>query len=190
MMHCANRDLDERDFILFKEGCTTAYRLVFDHYSQVLYRYVYAVTKDKFESEDVIQDTFIQLFLHKNKIETAAHIYPYLFVVAKRILLMRFRKKVVQAKYDSYMQSQTEGEYRATEEVVHFKELNHILASVQQQLPAAEKEVFHLSKTLGMTYDEISNLKGISRNTVKNQIISATKKVRMQLKKYYFLLFF
>lgn len=185
-----NMDLTNDEFQQFLTGDGFVFRKVFNCYHQVLYRYAYAVIKCDFEAEEVVQEAFIQLFKGCQSMKDPGQLYPYLFVVVKRQLIQSFRKKLVQAKYNRYVEQNWTEVSRCTQHQLEASDLTNMLQSAMEDLSIKEKEVYTLNKLSGLSYDEISDFTGASRNTIKNQIISASKKIRIQLQKYYFLFLF
>ncbi|MCI0922706.1 RNA polymerase sigma factor [Sphingobacterium rhinopitheci] len=176
------------DFKRFVEGDELVFRKIFDGYHQILYRYAYSVTKCKFDSEDAVQEAFVQLFKANQQIKDISHIYPYLFVVVKRVLIQSFRKKVLNTEFLNSSKLTWSENSHCTEQQIEFNDLTSFLTSIMNDLSEKEKEAYALNKLKGLNYDEISEYTGTSRNTIKNQIISASKKIRLRLAKYYFLL--
>lgn len=183
-------DIAEAEFQRFLAGEELGFRQVFDRYQQILYRYAVSVARCDFEAEEVVQEAFIQLFKGRRQLNTHAQIYPYLFVIVKRMLIANFRKKVVQAKYQKYLGQDWDEGCMATQQGLELNELNGLLQTAMDNLSPKEQEAFRLNKLQGLSYDDISAHTGTSRHTVKNQIIAASKKIRLQLEKYYFLFFF
>lgn len=178
-------DLKNDEYCRFCLGDNLAFRQIFDRYHQQLYSYAFAVNRCDFGAEEVVQEAFIQLFKSKHKIVEHAQIYPFLFVVVKRLLIQSFRKKLVANTYQEYCKNQWEEALNTTEIAVHYKDLGNMLQIAMNKLSKNEREVYSLNKMSGMSYEEIAKSKGISKNTVKNQIIAASKKIKSQIEKYY-----
>lgn len=174
------------EFQRFLNGEESGYRQIFDRYKDVLYRYTYAVNKCNFEAEEIVQEAFIRLFKNKMHIHEYQQIYPYLFVIVKRLLITNYRKKVVHARYETYTALHWQEGTDTTQEQLDANELCTLLEEAIDSLSPKEKEVFNLNKLQGLSYQDISECTGRSKNTVKNQLISASKKVRVKLEKYYF----
>ncbi|MCY4780264.1 RNA polymerase sigma-70 factor [Sphingobacterium sp. UT-1RO-CII-1] len=180
------------EFESFREGCASSFRVIYDSYHQILYRYAQTISNDDFEAEEVVQEVFIAFFNNRNKINEPAGIYPYLFTLTKRLLIMRFRSRVVKARFNKHLEvSWDEGCY-STEEKIIYNDLQEFVDKCVDQLPEKQKEIYKLNKTNGMSYKEIARLTGVSIHTVKNQLIAASKKIKPKIEKYYltFLLFF
>lgn len=188
--HCYDISID--DFNSFKEGCPLSFRIIYDVYHQILYRYAQTISKDDFEAEEIVQEVFISFFNNRDKINEPAGIYPYLFTLTKRLLIMRFRSRVVKARFNTHLKVNWDEESYCTEEKIIYNDLREFVDKCVDQLPEKQKEIYKLNKGSGMSYKEIAKLTGVSIHTVKNQLIAASKKIKPKIEKYYltFLLFF
>lgn len=184
-MYKHKNDITEQELDSFKKGCELSFRLVYDRYHQVLYRYSLSVAANEFDAEEAVQETFIQFFKNRDKIDNPAGVYPYLFRLTKRFLIMRFRQNVVKAKYNQYLEINWNGATNNTEEVIKERDLHSLLERYVNLLPQKQKEVYQLRREKGMSYNEISIVLGISINTVKNHLIAASKKIKPIIEKHY-----
>lgn len=185
MIDNQEKDWMNDEYRRFCLGENLAFRQIFDRYHQLLYSYAFAINKCEFEAEEVVQEAFIQLFKSKHKINEHTQIYPFLFVVVKRSLVHSFRKKLIHHKYHNYYKQQWSESCNSTEKLIESKDLSNMLVIAMDKLSQKEREVYELNKLSGMSYDEIAKSTGSSKNTVKNQIISASKKIKDQIRKYY-----
>lgn len=64
--------------------------------------------------------------------------------------------------------------------VLYRSELHRLLHSIAQ-LPPRRREAFILNRIEGLSYDEVAERMGISRNTVITQIVSALAELDRQL---------
>lgn len=182
-------DIDLADFKQFLAGNQITFRKVFDRYHKSMYYYAHSILKDEFETEEVVQNSFIQLFKIKHRLDSPQMVYPYLFVITKRMVASAFRNRVLKTKQEMINSSRWDEQCNATEQAIYGNDLNRILLNFIDQLPPKQKEIYLLNKIEGYSYEEISKFTGSSKNTIKNQLINATKKIRMQLAKYYILFF-
>jgi RNA polymerase sigma-70 factor (ECF subfamily) len=59
----------------------------------------------------------------------------------------------------------------------------NLLKMAIDQLPPRRKTIFDLSRQKGISHDEIAHEMGISKNTVKSQLVKATKFIKVYLMK-------
>lgn len=178
-------DLVHEEFLLFVQGDQRVFRMVFDRYYAQVYRYVQSMTVDQQEIEDIVQQCFIQLFKHKSSIKEPAGLYPYLFVIAKRLVIMAFRKRVLETRYQNEAILSSAINCEKTENEINFNELQALLNHKIDLLPPKQREIYRLSKIEGYSYGEIATLTGCSINTVRNHLVAAAKTVRNEISKHY-----
>jgi RNA polymerase sigma-70 factor (ECF subfamily) len=182
-------DISTVDFEQFLAGSQIIFRKVFDRYHKSLYYYANSILKDEYETEEVVQNAFIQLFKIKHRLDSPQSIYPYLFVITKRMVAATFRKRILRTKQEVINNSKWDEQCDTTEQTIYGNDLNRMLLNFIDQLPPKQKEIYLLNKIEGYNYEEISKFTGTSKNTIKNQLINATKKIRTQLAKYYIFIF-
>jgi len=173
-------------FSRFTEGNQEAFRMVFDYFSPIIHRYIISKCKNAEDAEELTQEVFVQLFLHRHKIQSEENLYPYLFVIAKRLTISHFRKQI--SLSNTMVAAQSDWSYVSTEteEKIDAAELAEILEKIIDSLPPQQQEVYKLSKLEDMPQKDIANQMGISRNTVRNHLALATKMVRVKLQDIYF----
>ena len=67
--------------------------------------------------------------------------------------------------------------YQHVEEHVEYKEAQKALQQAIDNLPARRREIYLLVKTEGNSYEQVSNLLGISRATVNDHVVKANRHV-------------
>lgn len=192
MVNHHSNDITEEEFKSFQKGCHGAFRIIFDRYHKPLYSYVFSISKDEFEAEEAVQEAFINFYSNKTRISSPSGIYPYLFVLTKRCFIMKLRRNIVQTKYNDYLHVHWNESCNLTEEQVNEANLKEILDQFIEELPPKQKKIYQLSRIEGLSCEEISKLDGCSKHTVKNQLLSASKKIKWKIEKHYqlFFLFF
>lgn len=183
-------EISEEEFVSFKEGNQHAFRRIFNAYYRPIYTYTYNFTKKHEDAEELVQEAFVSLFLHRAKIENLVGLYPYLFVITKRHTISFFRKKVVEAKFETHLKYTWKEDCEVTGQQTDTDELYRIWTAAIETLPHRQQEVYKLNKLEGLSYQEIANKMGVSPNTIKNQLISASKTIKLIVKNLYPLLFF
>lgn len=177
------------EFDRFLEGDAMAFRKAFDFYFPIILRYAMSKCGDREDAEDIAQEAFTLLFLHREKIFSTVDIYPYLFVITKRLCLVYFRKKIIGTEALPMDAGEELSVSFDMETQLNYAELSNVLNKIILSLPAQQQEVYRLSRLEDLPHQEIAEHMGISKNTVKNHLLVATKTVRLKLQKIYFLLF-
>lgn len=167
----------QREDILFRkmqEGDWHAFNSFFESYVEQLYNYALGFVKQREVAEDIVQDTFIYLWVNRDKIAYTGSVYAYLYRALKNSCIDYKLHKEVERRYQQEMLAR-EGE---EDEEDNFEELYVRLQELMTALPDKCREIFILGCVEGMSYREIAEQLGVSVNTVKTQVKIAYKKIK------------
>ena len=144
--------------------------------------------------ENIVQDVFLVLWEKKDELELSCTLTTYLFTLVKNRCLNFLRHNLIEEEYNAQMKEELGFKLYALESMEYSyhseKELQEIIQRALDTLPERCREVFIKSRIEGLKYKEISEELGISVNTVENHIVTALKKLRVELKDYLPLLLF
>lgn len=180
-------ELSQKEFYSFHAGDHRIFEKIFNHYHGILYRYAFSILRCKEESEDIVQTSFIRLYRFRQSIQNAEGLYPYLFVITKRLIARSFKTVVEKLELSQIDQNEDRLRAPSTQQQIYGEELHKILLQCVEGLPIKQREVYRLNKLMGYSYEEIAVATGRSKKTVKNQLISASKKIRAQIAQIYYL---
>jgi RNA polymerase sigma-70 factor (ECF subfamily) len=176
----SNKDL----LILLRKGDVIAFDNIYEMYSKRLYGFVLRYVKQKEDAEGIVQEVFIKIWETRNKIEIYASFDSFIFTIAYNTTINLLRKRVNEHKYHDRLKSvqQITGADQIIDEI-HFKEINSQLQSVLNKLTPRQKEIFQLSREVGLTHEEIAKKLNISVNTVKNHIVTTLTFIKSHIDK-------
>ena len=154
-------------------------------YSTTLYRVAYSVTRNAGEAEDVVQETFLRVLRHKNKLVELRDPRVWLVRITWNLVLDRKRR------------SKTRPETQDIEDVVRILPASDLsadkaLIAAQQharilhlidQLPAKEREVLLLSGVEELSTAQIAIILSITESTVRSRIFRARRALAAKLEK-------
>ncbi|MFD2553563.1 RNA polymerase sigma factor [Sphingobacterium tabacisoli] len=176
-------EVSGKDFIGFQNGNEKVFKRIFEQYYRTVFNYAYGFCKNKHDAEEVTQETFTKLFLYRKRLLDDSNMLPFLLAVSKRIAISLFRKKVIRENSVADIRLATETVSHNTKETIYNNELHTALEKIIAELPIQQQRVFVLNKMEDLSYQEIADQMGISKNTVKNHLIVASKSVRIKLQK-------
>lgn len=140
------------------------------------------------EAENIVQDVFVVLWEKKDEIEVTVSLTTYLFTLVKNRCLNFLRHKLLEEEYNTQLKEELNFKLYSLESFDYSyqseQELQEIIQRALDNLPERCREVFIKSRIEGLKYKEISEELGISVNTVENQMVTALKKLRVELKQY------
>ncbi|MEH6307561.1 RNA polymerase sigma-70 factor [Olivibacter sp. CPCC 100613] len=175
-------------------GDQEAFKQLYDRLHPQIYRFIYALLKDQTHSEEILQETFITLWVNRHKLTPQQALYPYLYLVARRLTIDAFRKASTENKFKERLHWLQIDSCNDNEEQLLLHDLQQRIDEGMKRLPQQQRLVFQLNKLEGLSYDEIAQKLQLSRNTVRNHLVCALKSMKMYVSEnditYIFLLFF
>lgn len=177
------------------ESDERAFREVFDRYHRKIYQFAFNFLKNKDESEEVVQDTFLSFWLYRGNINITKPIAPLLFTIARRSLIDAWRKSATSLSFQERIAKQVKSSNNDTEEQVLVEDLERFVQEGFQQLNEHQQQTFNLSRYEGLSYEEIAVEMNISKSTVKYHLVGALKIMRAHFTKndmlyFYFIAFY
>lgn len=163
-------------------GNRLAFKTVYDTLGSGVYSVAFQITKDPFIAEEVVQDVFTRLWLHRDKVDISANLWVFLYVITKRLSINRLRSvKRAKAAHDG-LALQTVDSDDSLEESIFYQELVNLLNLTIADLPEKQRQVIELSRNEGLTHQQIAERLGISPNTVNNHITKALRQLKSKIK--------
>jgi RNA polymerase sigma factor (sigma-70 family) len=148
------------------------YNLCVENFADGIYRFILKNIKDGEKAKDIVQETFEKLWIKLDTVDFTKS-KSYLFTTAYHTMIDMLRK-------DKRMTSFTD---QMSADMIHtsqYSDLNEVLHQAIENLPEAQKSVVMLRDYEGYSYEEISEITGLSEAQVKVYIFRA----RVFLKQY------
>jgi len=165
-------------------GEEDAFRTVFDRFHRKIYQFAFNFLKDRMHSEEIVQDTFLNFWIHREQINPDQPLAPLVFTIARRTLIDAWRKSANAEKFRGRVRQFMELSSNETEEHVFLDDLERIMQDALSKLNEQQQVVFTLSRYEGLSYDEIAERLHISRNTVKYHLVNALKVLKTHFGKH------
>ena len=179
--HESERQLLER----LRDSDQEAFRILFEQYQPVLFRYVLHTLHEVDDAHDVVQETFVRVWDHRASLKPELPLLALLFRVSRNLVRDRAKHQAVRKRLEPYVPPSLHASAEDPEEALHGSVLKErINEIVRTKLPAKCREVFLLSRVEGMSNVEISEKLGITIKTVENQITRGLKILRRELRGY------
>jgi RNA polymerase sigma-70 factor (ECF subfamily) len=164
-------------------GDTDAFATIFERYKKRVFAVAFKMLKSETEAEEVVQDVFLSIWLAKEKLDNINDPEAYLFTITYNTIYAYLKKasrnkKLLNSIIDHLSQIQS-----ITDETIAVHETGKLIYEAVQQLPLQQRTIYVLCKQEGLSYDEIAEHMHLSRNTVRNHLAEAMKRIRSFLKK-------
>ena len=140
---------------------------------------------------DIAQDVFLSLWENRQKAITIENIKGFLYNNVKFVVHKRLRRMKVEDAYVQYLAHKSPST-AAANDLENLLAINQLQASIRSgiaQLPPQQQRAFKLSREHGLTHEQISELIGVSRKTVKDYIVRSIAFLRQHLAQHLRFLF-
>ena len=153
------------------------------HYARIK-KFIFALVKDEWAADDLIQETFIKVQQNLNQLREEAKISSWIFRIAYNLCQDHFRKVSQSLKNDRI----AVGKSKAPKAPLFQIELeqHQMGACVQEKirlLPESQRTVLILFDLMEFSHQEIAEIMGISVENVKVRLHRARKKLKTILEK-------
>ncbi len=165
-----------------KNGDMLAFDRVYELYSHKLFSFVFKILKNEAEVDDIVQEVFVKIWESRDKLEDYKLLNSYIFTIAYNNSIDLIRKRISNNKYLEHLKNSASINFAPTIiSQIEFNELNNQVEKLIANLPDRQKQVYLLHKEEGLTYPEIAEQLGISKNTVENHMVKALKYLRLNM---------
>ena len=167
---------------LFRNDPEKAMQYLFQKYYSQMCDVVFRVLQDRFATEDVVQEVFMEVWRKRDEISFSTSIAGYLKRSCVNRSLNHLRKNKIAFDDENALKFQyTEAHI---ENRIESEDLLDIIDQSIDSLPNRCKTVFMLSRFENMSYKEIGDALEISVKTVENQIAKALKVLKSNVMPY------
>ena len=153
-----------------------------------LYRLALRVLADTAEAEDVVQETMVRAWTHRQEWSEMESIEAWCVTVAKHLALDRYEqqqdRRVIMEAHQS---KATTGKYPPATEPsesphgqMERRESLQIIGRLMSSLPEVQRQVMHLRDIEGQSYRQIAQTLNLSEDQVKVYLYRARQKVKQK----------
>jgi RNA polymerase sigma-70 factor (ECF subfamily) len=144
-------------------------------YSTTIYRVAYSVTRNAADAEDVVQETFLRVLKHIDKLSEVRDYRVWLVRIAWNLVLDRKRRAKTRPQADDFedvARVLPTGEMSAEKKVITAQRHAHILRLIDT-LPVREREVLLLSAVNELSTVEIALVLKTTDSTIRSRLYRA-----------------
>ena len=178
-------DLSEKALLdLVKQSDQHAFRELYNRYSGKLYGNIRRMTKSSDVADDILQVVFVKIWENRLTIDIERSFKSYIYQIAQNTVFDHFRKNARDRSLilmTAREREDLEERESPTEKWLGEKEDKRMLKKAVDQLPPRRREIYQLCKLEGYSYDQVSELLGISTSTINDHIVKASKTLREYL---------
>ena len=166
---------------LLQKGNVAAFDSLFDVYSPKLFGFAMRYFKSESDSDELVQDVFVQVWEYRETLKSELSFKSYLFTIALNQIRKYFNKKAVALRYLESLQKDPE---LTDNEIIQNDDYESTLQQINiiiEQMPPRRRDIFLKSKLEGKSSKEVAAELNISAGTVDNQVSEALRFIRTRL---------
>ena len=154
---------------------------VFNDYYDGLFRYCNMIISSKEETEDIVQNVFLDLWRERDNLAIHTSLQAYLYKAVYFRCMNAIKHEKVKRKY--YNEKFNPQELLDTDPVL-IEEVNQKIEEATNSLPDQCRKIFTMSRNEGLKYQEIAHALDLSPKTIENQMGKALRMMREALREY------
>ena len=176
---------DEQLIFNFQKGDRKSYNILVHRYRDKLIRYLYGFTGDLDDAEDLVQETFLNVYIKKDSYKEIAKFSTWLYTIAGNLAKTDLRK-IKRRKTGTFSSlKKTDGREFEPPEQIDDKNSNSIDEKEEKiikesllELDEDFRNIIILRENQELSYDVISKILKLPLGTVKSRINRGKLKLR------------
>ena len=186
-MKDVNAEQDERLLALIAKKSDADLERLYHKYGRWVYSLCLSMLRDKSESEEVTQETFLKIWNNAEKYDRIKGTGScWIMTIARRCALDRLRssrslKRQAQARVDCEFLDHKNNPALSDHdgiEVIYHKEEIELIKDALNSLTDEEKSIIQSAYFEGLTQNQIAMALGISKGTVKTRLRRSVNKIK------------
>lgn len=178
-------DADEKKLLLrLRDGDSSAFEILMESYKRPLANRVLRLLKSKEDTEEVLQELFVRVWMNREKLDPQLSFKAYIFRIAENLVLDMLRQATRDRRFAAMYKSMQSDVYNPIEDQLHEQENRVLLHQILSHIPEQPRRVYMLCKLEGKSYEEVGKMLSISTATVNSHMTKANRFLREYLNKH------
>lgn len=172
------KESDKNLVLQLKNNEVEAFDSLFHKYSGKLYGFAFSLLKNHEDSKEIIQEAFIRIWEKRDEIDSSGSFKSFLFKISYNLIIDQLRARLKDKAYKEFLVQYFESEKFELKTNLDYETIREQVRLAVNELPEKRKQIYILSRDMGLSHKEIAKKLGISAKTVENQIGLALKHIR------------
>jgi len=164
-------------------GDQSAFSALFHRYREMVYRVAYRLLGNSEDTQDAIQQTFIELYKSLPGYEGKSKFTTWLYRIAVNVSIQLFRKKKLRSRDQPLDPEQMADESFNAESPVERRELHRSIGQALASIQLRKRTVVILHDIENRTMEEISEIIGVPVGTIKSRLFYGREELKKKLEK-------
>jgi len=188
----ADKFTDEELIYRFQEGSINAYNEIVRRYKDRLINFVYRYVGNYDDSEDIVQDTLVKVYVSKHLYKEVAKFSTWIYTIAINLAKTKLIKKqkykvfsISTAYEDEEKDFDIKDEAYLPDVDANSKFQEAYIQKALESIPENYRKLVILRDVEDFSYEEICEMTGLPMGTVKSRINRGREKLQKLLKDIY-----
>lgn len=161
-----------------RAGSVVAFQTLYDRHHRTLFTFFLRSIGDTHRAEDLLQETFLRVFAHRQSYRPTAAFKTWLFTVARNLLIDHVRQRGQGSEMASPESLDAVADPAPTPlQLAEAAEVSEQLQTAILQLPPSQREVLLLNRLAGLGHEEIAEIIGVSAAAVRVTLHRALRRL-------------
>jgi RNA polymerase sigma-70 factor (ECF subfamily) len=184
LVHALNLPLIAREpngSPFMKENLREIWERFYADHSRSFWFYIYKICGDENLADDIFQESFVKLLKANPNIENEKHLKVYLYRIAFRLIIdkkrrIKVEKRTFEEKFHTYERDMHDVKQESD------ALLSMGMEKIFKKLKPKQRMLLWMAYVEGYSYEEIAQMTGTKKNSLKVQLFRAREKMAALLK--------
>jgi len=181
------KELDDAALVAeYLDGRRHAFHELAERYHTRLLNFIYRTIGDRDRAEDLVQETFVRVYRHLHRFDPTKKFSTWIYTIASNLAKNELRNRsrnplvlfqAIKKHWEAdHRPLQWEDSSYSPDDLFRKRHLREQVEKAVAELPEHHRVVFVLREMEGKTYEEISEITGVTLGTVKSRLNRARNK--------------
>ncbi|MDX1403513.1 MAG: sigma-70 family RNA polymerase sigma factor [Woeseiaceae bacterium] len=167
----------------YRDGDIEAFETLYRRHNDALYRYLRRLAANPQAAEDVFQEVWSKIIKARHRYRPTARFSTFLYRVARNCMIdyvRRNRRHMQSLTVDPDLNADPGAQPDALAEQGQARQ--KLLAALET-IPLEQRDAFLLHEEAGLSIDDIAQMSGVNRETIKSRLRYASRKLKAALER-------
>lgn len=178
--------LSERELISrIRRSDLVSFKMLFERYYNGIYLFARGIVDDEFHAEEIAQNVFIRLWLKRETLDPDKNFNAFVYLLTRHEVADYFRSETYYKRTLHLDMLEDVAQVHAQAENAYDVEyLKRMISDEMERMPAQRREVFRLSRIVGLSNEQIAEKLYISKRTVEGHLNLALRALREKVGRF------
>jgi len=175
---------DEALIAAIAAGDRAAMRILYNRHQVRVFRFVARLVDDAASAEDVVSEAFIEVWRQADRFEGRSSVSTWIMSIA-RFKALSVRRRRQEIELDQKVEETVADQYSTPEQILLETDRRAQLRACLSQLSPDHREIIDLVYYHDKTIEEVAEIVGVPKNTVKTRMFYARRRLAQLLAQHH-----